>query len=98
MAFGKERAVRRCGASQSVRDAARSHGKPPLRSHIQPVGGRRKILPMHEHRLRFSSCPTDCICDLYGSLSMQFGIRLPGVSFSLAERGSVPEAIRRGLR
>ncbi len=35
-----------------------SLGKPPFRSPMRPVGGRRKALTMAPHRLRLPSYPT----------------------------------------
>ena len=57
-------------------------GKPPFRSPSQPVGGRRKALPMGRHRLRPFSYPTGRggdptyrRGDHWGSLSPLLGIR-----------------------
>ncbi len=51
-----------------------SLGKPPVRSPMRPVGGRRKALTMSRHRLRPASYPTGRLGDPYGSLSPFLGI------------------------
>ncbi len=55
-----------------------SLGKPPFRSSMRPLGGRRKALTMGEHRRRLPSCPTSRMGDPYGSLSPLLGISASG--------------------
>ena len=71
------RSVRRGDAAHREAHATPSEslGKPPFRSPLRPVGGRRKALPMGPHRLRPSSCPRGRRGDPYGSLSLLLGIR-----------------------
>ncbi len=73
--FGKERAVWRCGASRNVRDAVR---KPCYAAvPVVPAARRRasETLTDAPHRPRVFSYPTNRTDDLYGSLSLSFGIR-----------------------
>jgi hypothetical protein len=76
--FGKDRAVQRCAASQGVRDAARKSREAAVSVAYEARRRASKNLADAQrefgHRLRFFSYPTDCICDLYGSLSMFLGI------------------------
>jgi len=71
------RSVRRGDAAHREAHATPSEslGKPPFRSPLRLVGGRRKALPMGPHRLRPSSYPTGRRGDPYGSLSLLLGIR-----------------------
>ncbi len=70
------RSVRRGDAGHRKPRATLSEslGKPPARSSIRPVGGRRKALTMPLHRPRLPSYPTSRMDDPYGSLSPLLGI------------------------
>ncbi|MCH7693169.1 MAG: hypothetical protein IID50_06965 [Proteobacteria bacterium] len=60
----------RCGDAghrEACATPSESLGKPPLRSRMRPVGGRRKVSTMRRHRLKLSSCPTSRLRDLYES-------------------------------
>ena len=65
--FGQERALWRCGASQSVRDAVR---KPWYAAVAVAYAARRRASKSFDdapHRLRLSSYPTSRLRDLYES-------------------------------
>ena len=70
------RSVRRgdAGHRKACATTSESLGKPPFRSSMRPVGGRRKALTMQTHRQRLPSYPTDRMDDPYGSLSSLLGI------------------------
>ena len=55
------------GHREACATPSESLGKPPLRSRMRPVGGRRKVLTMPPHRLQLSSYPTSRLRDLYES-------------------------------
>ena len=74
----------RCGDASHRKACAtpsESLGKPPFRSPMRPVGGRRKALPMRYalHRLQLPSYPTGRLGDPYGSLLTLLGIRLRAI-------------------
>ena len=46
------------GHRKACATLSESLGKSPFRSHLRPVGGRRKVLSMHPHRLRLPSYAT----------------------------------------
>ena len=70
------RSVRRgdAGHRKACATTSESLAKPPFRSSMRPVGGRRKALTMQTHRQRLPSYPTDRMDDPYGSLSSLLGI------------------------
>ncbi len=70
------RSVRRgdAGYREACATLSESLGKPPFRSPMRPLGGRRKALTMGAHRLRLPFCPTSRMDDPYGSLSPLLGI------------------------
>ena len=70
------RSVRRgdAGHRKACATPSESLGKPPFRSSMRSVGGRRKALTMQTHRPRLPSYPTDRMDDPYGSLSPLLGI------------------------
>ena len=58
----------RCGDAEHREACAtpsESLGKPPFRSRMRPVGGRRKSFDDALHRLQLSSYPTSRLRDLY---------------------------------
>ena len=69
------RSVRRgdAGHREACATLSESLGKPPFRSSMRPVGGRRKP----PHRLRLPSYPTGRMADPYGSLSSLLGMKCP---------------------
>ncbi len=71
------RSVRRgdAGHREACATLSESLGKPPFRSSMRPVGGRRKALTMAPHRPRLPSYPTGRMDDPYGSLSPLLGMR-----------------------
>ena len=76
----------RCGDASHRKACAtpsESLGKPPFRSPMRPVGGRRKALPMPLHRLQLPSYPTGRLGDPYGSL-----LTLLGIFIAMAMTGS----------
>ncbi len=61
-------------ATPSANLLAESLGKPPFRSPMRPVGGRRKALTMPRIAWPLPSYPTGRMGDPYGSLSPLLGI------------------------
>ena len=70
------RSVRRGDAAyrEPCATPSESLGKPPFRSPMRPVGGRRKALTMSRHRLRPASYPTGRMGNPYGSLLPLLGM------------------------
>ncbi len=62
------------GISKMLATRPESSERPPFRSLLGPVGGRREALTMPPHRLRLASYPTGPRSDPYGSLLSPFGI------------------------
>ncbi len=63
---GRRKGAGDAGHREAGATPSESLGKPPFRSRMRPVGGRRKVLTMGaSHRLQLSSYPTSRLRDLY---------------------------------
>ncbi len=71
----RSRYCRDVGHRKMLATRPESSERPPFRSLLGPVGGRRQALTMAPHRLQLASYPTGPRSDPYGSLLSPFGIR-----------------------